>query len=129
MSDYTFELSVAKKAAKSAAKIIRKYQRESSFSIDFKGKNDLVTEADVKAEEEILSHIRNEFPDDKILAEETSQQVAMPSGRAWLIDPIDGTTNFAHGFPIYCVSIGLWRTRSPKWVWCWRLPTTSVLPD
>ncbi|MDZ7659282.1 inositol monophosphatase family protein [Fodinibius sp.] len=114
MSDFTIELNVAKKAAKSAAKIIRKYQKDSNFSVDYKGKNDLVTEADVKAEKEILSVIKKEFPDDHILAEESSAEQAMPEGRTWLIDPIDGTTNFAHGFPVYCVSIGLWENRKPK---------------
>ena len=114
MSDFTIELNMAKKAAKSAAKIIRKFQKDSNFSIDFKGKNDLVTEADVRAEEEILSVIEKEFPYDHILAEESSVEQEMPEGRTWLIDPIDGTTNFAHGFPVYCVSIGLWENCEPK---------------
>jgi myo-inositol-1(or 4)-monophosphatase len=114
MSDFTIELNVAKKAAKSAAQIIGKYQKDSNFSVDYKGKNDLVTEADVKAEKEILSVIGKEFPDDHILAEESSVEQVMPEGRTWLIDPIDGTTNFAHGFPVYCVSIGLWENREPK---------------
>lgn len=114
MSDYTAELKIAKKAAKSAAEIIRKYQRERNFSVDFKGKNDLVTEADLKAEEEILSIIQEEFPEDEVLAEETSAREFIPEGRTWLIDPIDGTTNFAHGFPVYCVSIGLWENSEPK---------------
>jgi myo-inositol-1(or 4)-monophosphatase len=114
MSDFTIELNAAKRAAKSAAQIIKKYQNESNFSIDFKGKNDLVTEADVRAEREILSVIQKEFPDDHILAEESSVQQAMPEGRTWLIDPIDGTTNFVHGFPVYCVSIGLWENCEPK---------------
>lgn len=114
MADYTAELNIAKRAAKSASEIIQKYQRESNFSVDFKGKNDLVTEADVRAEEEILSCIRSEYPDDHFLAEETTEKVSLPEGRTWLIDPIDGTTNFTHGFPVYCVSIGLWEDREPK---------------
>ena len=114
MSDYTIELNVAKQAAKSAAGIIEKYQEESNFSVDFKGKNDLVTEADLKAEQDILSILRQNFPDDHILAEETSRKNELPEGRTWLVDPIDGTTNFAHGLPIYCISIGLWEEREPK---------------
>lgn len=114
MSDYKFELEVAKKAARSAAEIIQQYRRNENFAVDFKGKNDLVTEADLKAEEEILSFIKDDFPDDYILAEETADELSMPDGRTWLIDPIDGTTNFTHGFPIYCVSIGLWENRKPK---------------
>lgn len=114
MSDFTIELNVAKKAAKSASKIIRQYRRDNSFSVDYKGKNDLVTEADVRAEEEILSLIRKEFPGDYILAEESATEKKMPEGRTWLIDPIDGTTNFTHGFPVYCVSIGLWENGKPQ---------------
>lgn len=114
MPDFKFELEIAKQAANSAAKIIRDYQQDDSFSVDYKGKNDLVTEADLKAEEEILSFIKKEFPDDHILAEETTDEVSMPDGQTWLIDPIDGTTNFTHGFPVYCVSIGFWENREPK---------------
>lgn len=114
MSDFTVELNTAKRAAKSAAEIIEGYRAESSFSVDYKGKNDLVTEADLKAEKEILSILREEFPKDKILAEESSTENEMPEGRTWLVDPIDGTTNFTHGFPVYCVSIALWEEKEPK---------------
>ncbi len=114
MSDFSVELNIARKAAESAAEIIRNYQIEQNFSVNFKGKNDLVTEADLKAEKEIVSVIQDEFPNDHVLAEETSQSNSMPEGRTWLVDPIDGTTNFAHGFPVYCVSIGLWENRKPQ---------------
>lgn len=114
MSDYTRELNVAREAAGSAAKVIRDFQSENNFSVRFKGKNDLVTEADIQAEEHILSVIKKHFPDDEVLAEETSQKIAMTEERTWLIDPIDGTTNFAHNFPIFCVSIGLWENMQPK---------------
>lgn len=114
MSDFITELQVAKKAAKSASNIIQQYQHERNFSIDYKGKNDLVTEADVKAEEQILSIIRSNFPEDHILAEESAEELTIPEERTWLIDPIDGTTNFAHGFPVYCVSIGLWENQQPQ---------------
>ena len=114
MSDYLSELSTAKKAANEAANIIRKFQSSNSFSIDFKGKNDLVTDADLQAEEKILSIIRNNFPDDHILAEESVEKLALPEKRTWIVDPIDGTTNFAHGFPVYCVSIGLWENKQPQ---------------
>jgi myo-inositol-1(or 4)-monophosphatase len=114
MAEFTSELTLAKKAARSAAQIIKQYQRESNYAVDFKGKNDLVTEADVNAEQEILSIISTEYPDDYILAEESAESQDMPDGRTWLVDPIDGTTNFAHGFPIYCVSIGLWEDQKPQ---------------
>lgn len=114
MTDFTVELNIAKKAAKKAAEVIKTFRNKNSFSIDFKGKNDLVTEADVKAENAILSVIEENFPEDHIMAEESSQEQYMPEERTWLIDPIDGTTNFAHGFPIYCVSIGLWEDQEPQ---------------
>ncbi|SHF49095.1 myo-inositol-1(or 4)-monophosphatase [Fodinibius roseus] len=114
MSDYTIELNVARKAADAAAEIIREFQSASSFSVSYKGKNDIVTDADLKSEQQILSIIQKEFPEDRILAEESSEDITLPEGRIWLIDPIDGTTNFAHGFPVYCVSIALWEHRQPK---------------
>lgn len=114
MTDYSEELNVAKEAAHKAAEVIRDYQQRQSFSVNFKGRNDLVTDADMAAEEAILGILCERFPKDNILAEESSEEMHLPEGRTWLIDPIDGTTNFAHGFPIYCVSIGLWKNDQPK---------------
>jgi len=114
MDDYSIELNTAKRAAKSASVIIEKFQAENSFAIKFKGKNDIVTDADIAVEKEILSIIKRDFPNDHILAEETQNKSTLPDGRVWLIDPIDGTTNFAHGFPLFCVSIGLWEDGDPK---------------
>jgi myo-inositol-1(or 4)-monophosphatase len=114
MPDYRNELTIAKQAAGEAAELIDDFQQKKSFDISFKGRNDLVTDADVAAEEKILDIISGHFPDDHVLAEESSTEMVLPGGRTWLIDPIDGTTNFAHGFPVYCVSIGLWEDRQPK---------------
>jgi myo-inositol-1(or 4)-monophosphatase len=75
--------------------------------IDFKGSPiNLVTEMDPRAEALIVERVRREFPDDAILAEERG---AMPgrSGRRWIIDPLDGTTNYAHAVPIFGVSVAL----------------------
>ncbi len=75
--------------------------------IDFKGSPiNLVTEMDPRAEALIVERLRREFPDDAILAEERGA-VAGRSGRRWIIDPLDGTTNYAHGLPIFGVSIAL----------------------
>ncbi len=65
---------------------------------------DLVTEADKEAEDAIIAAIRRAFPDHAILAEESGAS-AQTSEHRWIIDPLDGTTNFAHGFPAFCVSI------------------------
>ncbi len=67
---------------------------------------DLVTEMDPRAEALIVERLRREFPDDAILAEERGASGGR-SGRRWIIDPLDGTTNYAHGLPIFAVSIAL----------------------
>src|SRR5207237_527764 len=68
--------------------------------------NDLVTQADHEAEDAIIKTIRNDYPDHYILTEE-SGELKMESNIKWIIDPIDGTVNFANGIPICCVSIGV----------------------
>ena len=77
-----------------------------SFGIAKKGRVNLVTESDLAAEELIVSQIMGEFPDHGILAEERGGSNDDARFR-WVIDPLDGTTNYAHGYPVYCVSIGL----------------------
>lgn len=94
MSDFTEELHIAKKAAKKAAEVIRNYRQNQSFEINFKGRNDLVTDADLAAEEKIIAIIKEHYPDDEILAEESSNEQFLSAERTWLIDPIDGTTKF-----------------------------------
>lgn len=68
--------------------------------------NDLVTEIDKKSEKAIIATIQRDFPDHEILSEEIGA-IAMPSEYKWIIDPIDGTVNFAHGLPICCVSLAV----------------------
>ncbi|HET9015158.1 MAG TPA: inositol monophosphatase family protein [Thermomicrobiaceae bacterium] len=74
-----------------------------------KGVVDLVTEADEMSERLIIQSLRDRFPDHAVLAEESGAAGASPGGNGprWLIDPLDGTTNFAHGYPIFCVSLAL----------------------
>ncbi|MEX1135416.1 MAG: inositol monophosphatase family protein [Balneolales bacterium] len=111
----SIELEVAVKAAKSAAKIIRKYSEQNKhFNIELKGKNDLVTDADLASEKEIIRMISQQFPDDQILAEESAADASLTNARTWIIDPIDGTTNFAHRYPVFCVSIGFWESKQAK---------------
>jgi len=76
------------------------------FGISHKGVVNLVTEVDLAAEELIVSRIRQSFPGHTILAEERYSQVR-GKGITWVIDPLDGTTNYAHGYPVFSVSIGL----------------------
>lgn len=107
-------LDVAMEAADKAATLIRSFHKENKdLGIQFKGKNDLVTKADVAAEEIIKATILGYFPDDLFLAEESSAAWEISDKRTWIIDPIDGTTNFAHGFPVYCISIALYENKEP----------------
>jgi myo-inositol-1(or 4)-monophosphatase len=75
--------------------------------ISFKGPLDLVTEADKAAEQLIASRLRAAFPDHDLLGEEGSRSENTSARYRWVIDPLDGTTNFAHGLPTFAVSIGL----------------------
>lgn len=107
------DLSIAKKAAWAAIETINEYKTQ-GINIHQKGSHDLVTDADVAAEKCILEIIKKEYPDDLVLAEESASYSTLTSHRTWIIDPIDGTTNFAHDFPIYCVSIALWVDQQPS---------------
>lgn len=94
------------KATKAAGLLIKEYA-EKGFSINQKdGLNNPVTEADLASEDLIISIIRAEFPDHYILTEEAGN-LPTDSNYKWIIDPIDGTVNFAHLIPLCCVSIGV----------------------
>lgn len=94
------------KATETAGRIIREYF-DRSFEISSKDTlNDLVTEVDRRSETAIIEVIRAEFPDHFILSEEAGE-IPQDSVYKWIIDPIDGTVNYAHRIPICCVSIGL----------------------
>ncbi len=88
-----------------AAEILRFFNKEFTIS-NKEGVNNLVTEADHAAEKAIIAVIKNTYPDHQILAEE-SGEMKQSSSYKWIIDPIDGTVNFAHGIPLNCVSIGI----------------------
>ena len=79
----------------------------SVLQIDKKGTIDLVTQVDVAVERMFRDLIAERFPDHQILAEEMGGAVVAPSGPCWVFDPIDGTTNYAHGLPIFCSSLAL----------------------
>ena len=99
-------LNIAVRAARSAGNvIIRNLDRLDSLAIHTKDRNDFVTEVDQKAEQEIIYTLRKAFPDHGILAEESGLREG--DDYQWIIDPLDGTTNFLHGFPQFAVSIAL----------------------
>ena len=88
---------------------IQMSRRESGFHIDKKGTIDLVTEVDLECEKMCRSLLAERFPDHDILAEELSSGPAQPrtSRFRWVFDPLDGTTNYAHGLPVFCASLAL----------------------
>jgi len=104
--EFSDELETAKEAASAACDVMEKHRRD-GFEVESKeSRTDFVTEADRKAQEETVDILSEAFPEDGFLGEEDDLH---PDGeeRVWVIDPIDGTTNFVHGFPYYCVSVAL----------------------
>ena len=102
-------INVAVKAARAAGAIINRAALDvESVRISQKQVNDFVTEVDQASEQAIIETLLGAYPGHGILAEESGQaHGAKDSEYIWIIDPLDGTTNFIHGFPVYCVSIGL----------------------
>ena len=99
-------LNIAVRAARAAGEvIIRAVPRLDSLQVIAKGRNDYVSEVDRAAEREIIEVIRHLYPNHAFLAEESGESGADTSETTWIIDPLDGTTNFLHGFPTYAVSI------------------------
>jgi myo-inositol-1(or 4)-monophosphatase len=100
-------LNLAIKAARSAGSIIiRSLERLDTITITQKTPNDFVTEIDIQAEQEIINILRKSYPDHGFLAEESG--VNQPNADyVWIIDPLDGTTNFIHGIPHFAISIAL----------------------
>ncbi len=103
----TLLASVAADAARAAGAVLLE-QWKVGYTIRFKGDIDLVTDADQRAEETIVSILRSRFPNHQLLAEEGTTGGASSSYR-WIIDPLDGTTNYAHRYPHFAVSIALER--------------------
>jgi len=102
-------LNVAIKAARAAGAIINRAALDvESVRVSQKQSNDFVTEVDQASENAIIETLLTAYPDHGILAEESGSSRGNPNAEAiWIIDPLDGTTNFIHGFPVYCVSIAL----------------------
>jgi myo-inositol-1(or 4)-monophosphatase len=99
-------LNIAVRAARRAGDyIVRNLNRLESLDVRTKGRNDFVSEIDRSAELEIMTTIRKAYPSHGFLAEESGRTAG--DDYTWIIDPLDGTTNFLHGFPQFAVSIGL----------------------
>ena len=101
-------LNIAVRAARKAGSIINRASLDlGGLEVRSKRQNDFVTRVDTAAEEAILEVVRKAYPDHAILAEESGAAEGAAAEYQWIIDPLDGTTNFIHGFPQYCVSIGI----------------------
>jgi len=101
-------LNIAVKAARRAGSIINRAALEGgALEVKAKNKNDFVTQVDKAAEQAILGVIRAAYPEHSILAEESGDAPGARPEYLWVIDPLDGTTNYIHGFPQYCVSVAL----------------------
>jgi len=101
-------LNIAVKAARRAGSIINRAALEGgALEVKAKNKNDFVTQVDKAAEQAIIGVIHTAYPDHSILAEESGDTPGARAEYRWVIDPLDGTTNYIHGFPQYCVSIAL----------------------
>ena len=101
-------LAVAVRAARQAGSLIlRSLQHVEHLQITTKGLNDYVSDVDRLAEQEIIGVIKKAYPEHAIMAEESGDTGA--DDTVWIIDPLDGTTNYLHGYPAYAVSIGVAR--------------------
>lgn len=99
-------IELAIRAAREAGAILQDFAAR-GFRIEHKGRINLVTEADLASERHIKELIAAHYPTHKILAEESGASAHESEEYTWIIDPLDGTTNFSHGYPCYAVSIGI----------------------
>jgi myo-inositol-1(or 4)-monophosphatase len=101
-------LNVAVMAARRAGNsLMRNLVKLEKLKIEKKGRNDYVSEADREAEREVIETIHKHYPDHAILAEESGASGDSDADTVWIVDPLDGTTNYLHRFPVFAVSIGV----------------------
>ena len=100
-------LNIAVRAARKAGSIINRAALAGGLQVRAKQANDFVTQVDREAEAAIIEAVRKSYPDHAVLGEESGALNSEGAEYRWIIDPLDGTTNFIHGFPQYCVSIGI----------------------
>ena len=103
-------LEAAREAARRGAAVLEDWRRRATFHVQEKARFDLVTDADLASQQTIRDYLARRFPDHGFLGEEDKSPQARPGQEApptWIVDPLDGTTNFVHDCPLYCVSIGL----------------------
>lgn len=102
------DLAIAQYAARRGAEVLLRYwENLGKDDADLKARNDWVSAADRESEQAIVDAIREHRPDDAFLGEESGMTEGAHASRVWIIDPLDGTSNYLQHFPIWCVSIGL----------------------
>lgn len=107
-------LNIGVRAARAAGRVITKNMgRQDAIRVEKKGHNDFATEVDKEAEAEIAQTLLKAYPDHGVLAEENGQLGNPDSDFQWIVDPLDGTMNFMHGFPHFSVSIALYQAGRP----------------
>jgi myo-inositol-1(or 4)-monophosphatase len=105
-------LDIAIQAATKAGKVLETYFQSSFLERTFKDDKSIVTQADTEAEKCIVKIIQSHYPDHAFLAEESGEKIT-GSEYTWIVDPLDGTSNFANGIPIFAVSIALLKNKEP----------------
>ncbi|ASG65148.1 inositol-1-monophosphatase [Idiomarina piscisalsi] len=101
-------LNIAVRAARAAGKIlVKNFDQGNPVEAESKGLNDWVTDMDKAAEQAIINTIKKSYPDHGIIAEESGTQAGTENDFQWVIDPLDGTTNYMRGIPHFCISIAL----------------------
>jgi len=98
-------LAAAIDAARAGAEVLESYFRSGRLEVGVKGENDFVTQADRESEAALVAELLRRFPDHRILAEEGTVHDSATAAYEWVIDPLDGTTNFLHGLPVWAVSV------------------------
>jgi len=109
-SDFAAQAAVI--AREAGALVLSYFKRGVKTEYKGEGEVDLVTEADRASEKLIVERLSARFPDHDIVGEEGTRTIGGSGGYRWYVDPLDGTTNFAHGYPVFCVSLGLERVTS-----------------
>jgi myo-inositol-1(or 4)-monophosphatase len=104
-------LDAARRASRIGGEVLKSWAGR--FAVREKGRADLVTEADLASQEAVYSAIMAEFPDHGFLGEEEGKSIDGKSGYRWIVDPLDGTTNYVHGLAQFAVSVGLERNGRP----------------
>jgi myo-inositol-1(or 4)-monophosphatase len=108
-------LNIATQAARQASRIILRFlDQMDKVEITEKGLNDYVTQVDKLSEEMIISHIQKAYPDHSIQSEEMGYQKGRNEEYCWVIDPLDGTRNFMHGFPQFAISIAVMKNNAAE---------------